>query len=82
MGSITIQDTALSVPILLEILNDYEVAFGRRDTTSARKRDILMMSSYLVIGFVERWEATSRFCWRLLLFANIQQVEGSIQTSL
>jgi hypothetical protein len=54
MGSITIQDTALSVPILLEILNDYEVAFGRRDTTSARKRDILMMSSYLVIGFVER----------------------------
>jgi hypothetical protein len=53
MGGITIQDTALSVPILLNILNRYELEFAEPLSTAARKRDIVMIASYLVMGFCD-----------------------------
>jgi len=53
MGGITIQDTALSVPILLNILNRYELEFADLLSTPARKRDIVMIASYLVMGFCD-----------------------------
>ena len=51
MGSITIQDTALSVQILMKILDQYEAEFSLTSTPVGRRRDIVMISSYLVMGF-------------------------------
>jgi hypothetical protein len=53
MGGITIQDTALSIPILLNILNRYKLEFENPLSTLARKRDIVMIASYLVMGFCD-----------------------------
>jgi len=51
MGSITIQDTALSVQILMKILVQYEVKFSLTSTPVGRRRDIVTIASYLVMGF-------------------------------
>ena len=51
MGSITIQDTALSIQILMKILVQYEVEFSLTSTPVSRRRDIVMIASYLIIGF-------------------------------
>ena len=53
MGGITIQDTALSIPLLFNILNRYELEFENPLSTLARKRDIVMIASYLVMGFCD-----------------------------
>jgi len=51
MGSITVQDTALSIQILMEILVQYEVEFSLTSMPGGRRRDIVMIASYLVMGF-------------------------------
>jgi len=45
------QDTALSIQILMKILVQYEVEFTRTAMPGGRRRDIVMIASYLVMGF-------------------------------
>jgi len=49
MGSITVQDTALSIQILMKILVQYKVEISLMSTPGGRRRDIVMIASYLVM---------------------------------
>ena len=60
MGSITVQDTALSIQILMKILVQYEVEFSLTSTPVGRRRDIVMIASYLVMGFCLACEVMNR----------------------
>lgn len=53
MGRIVRQDTALSVPILLKILNNLDCELKSPSTTVTRKREVVMLGSFLVIGFCD-----------------------------
>jgi len=46
-----VQDIALTVQILMKIFVQYKVEFALTTTPGGRRRDIVMIASYLVMGF-------------------------------
>lgn len=53
MGRRIKQDTALSVGVLLQILENLEVELRQGTTEARRKREIIILGSFLVIGFCD-----------------------------
>lgn len=54
MGRLVRQDAALSVEILLHVMSNLlESELSKRETSDQRKRDIVMIGSFLVIGFCD-----------------------------
>jgi hypothetical protein len=53
MGRLVKQDAALSVKILLYVMANLENEWSERATTNQRKRDIVMIGSFLMIGFCD-----------------------------
>lgn len=53
MGRIVKQDMVLSAPILLTILNQLEEEYKNDEVSIYRKRDVVMLGSFLVIGFCD-----------------------------
>jgi hypothetical protein len=53
MGRMIRQDAALSVPILLSVLGNLENEYKRSEPTIWRKRDLVMLGSFLVVGFCD-----------------------------
>jgi hypothetical protein len=53
MGRFIRQDAALSVPILLAVLDNLEKEFKGAHSSLQRKRDIIMVAGCLVIGFCD-----------------------------
>ena len=52
MGSITVQNTALSIDVLLCILQNYENEFWDRNTSKVRRRFIVMAACIVIVGYV------------------------------
>jgi hypothetical protein len=53
MGRAIKQDVALSIPILLAIQTNLEREFKCENTPTHRKRDIVMLGSFVIIGFCD-----------------------------
>jgi hypothetical protein len=53
MGRVIRQDMALSVPILLKILENLDNEFSSIEVTSKRRREVTMLGACLVIGFCD-----------------------------
>ena len=51
MGSIVIQNSALELEVLLEILEMYEFEFWSYETTATRRRQVVMNACFLVTGY-------------------------------
>jgi hypothetical protein len=53
MGRVLKQDSALSVEVLIQIMNNLEFEFGYEKTCEDRRRDIVMIGCFLLIGFCD-----------------------------
>jgi hypothetical protein len=53
MGRVVRQDAALSIPVLLTILDNLELDLKSASTTMLRKRDVVLLGSFLTIGFCD-----------------------------
>jgi hypothetical protein len=78
MGRMIRQDAALSVPILLAILANMEREFKCSEPTIRRKRDLVMLGSFLVVGFCDALRGNEVF---LVEASNLCKFAEETQTS-